>query len=74
MKGNNYLNIHRTFQAHSTNMFGLGAEANIARCEIITLSQSLAAYPIPIGNFFLTEIDGGRKKRFLLPGKNPSLS
>ena len=78
MKGNSYLSIHRKFQVHSTNMFGLGAEANMARCAIITLLLSLAAYPIPTEGrvvfFFLTEIDGGRNKRFRLPGNNPPLS
>ena len=31
MKGNDYYNIHKKFQVHSTNIFGLGAKINILK-------------------------------------------
>ena len=33
VKGNDYYNMHRKFQVHSTNIFVLGAKTNIARWQ-----------------------------------------
>ena len=47
VKGNDYYNIHRKFQVHSTNIFVLGAKNKyIARWQQPPL-LTLTAYPTP---------------------------
>ena len=46
-KVNDYYTIHRKFQVHSSNIFVLGATANIARWQPPPLPLTLTAYATP---------------------------
>ena len=47
MKGNDYYNIHRKFQVHSTNIFVLGAKTNIARWQPPPSTPNFDSLPYP---------------------------
>ena len=48
VKGNDYYNVHRKFQVHSTNIYVIGAKTNIARWQPPPLPLNLTANLIPI--------------------------
>ena len=47
VKGNNYYNIHRKFQVHSTNIVVLGAKTNIARWQPPPSTPNFDSLPYP---------------------------
>ena len=63
IKGNDYFNIHRKFEVHSTNIFGFRAGLNIARWQPPPLSLTLKALPYPeVGWKFLFFAKNDRKR------------